>query len=60
MQVLAVGGIAAACVMFCVVIYLIGRTLQRRGHDLTFADPRYPESMQHRAAGSSRRHQPRH
>lgn len=46
MQVLAVCSIAAAFATLCAVIYLIGWTLRRRGHDLSFVDPRYPESMQ--------------
>lgn len=46
MQILAVAGVVGAFVLVCVVIYLVGRSLQRRGHDLSFVDPRYPDSMQ--------------
>ncbi|SOX53816.1 hypothetical protein MAAFP003_2492 [Mycobacterium ahvazicum] len=46
MQILAVAGIAAAFALICLAIYLFGRYLQRRGHDLTYVDPRYPDSMQ--------------
>ena len=46
MQILAVAGIIAAFVLVCLVIYRVGRSLQRRGRDLTFIDPRYPDSMQ--------------
>jgi hypothetical protein len=46
MQVLAVAGIIAAFVLACAAIYVVGRALQRRGRDLTFIDPRYPDSMQ--------------
>jgi hypothetical protein len=46
MQILAVAGVVAAFALSCGVIYLIGRSLQRRGRDLTFVDPRYPDSMQ--------------
>jgi hypothetical protein len=46
MQVLAVAGIIAAFALACAAIYVAGRALQRRGRDLTFVDPRYPESMQ--------------
>jgi hypothetical protein len=49
MQVLAVGGIVAAFAALCAAIYLVGRSLQRSGRDLSFVDPRYPDSMQ--AAG---------
>jgi hypothetical protein len=46
MQVLAVTGIIAAFAVACAVIYLAARALQRGGRDLTFVDPRYPDSMQ--------------
>jgi hypothetical protein len=46
MQILAVSGIVGAFALICVVIFLVGRSLQRRGHDLTFVDPRYPDSLQ--------------
>jgi hypothetical protein len=46
MQVLAVAGVVAAFALICVVIYLLGRSLQRRGRDLTFIDPHYPDSIQ--------------
>jgi hypothetical protein len=46
MQILAVAGIVAAFAVACLVIYLVGRSLQRRGRDLTFFDPHYPDSMQ--------------
>jgi hypothetical protein len=46
MQALAVAGIIAAFVLACAAIYIAGRALQRRGRDLTFVDPRYPDSMQ--------------
>jgi hypothetical protein len=46
MQVLAVAGIIAAFVLACAAIYVAGRALQRRGRDLTFVDPGYPDSMQ--------------
>jgi hypothetical protein len=32
--------------LVCVAIYRVGRSLQRKGHDLNFVDPRYPDSMQ--------------
>jgi hypothetical protein len=41
MQVFAVAGIVTTFAMLCTVIYLVGRSLQRRGRDLTFVDPRY-------------------
>lgn len=46
MQILAVAGIVAAFAVACLVIYLVGRSLQRRGRDLAFFDPHYPDSMQ--------------
>jgi hypothetical protein len=46
MQGLAVSGIIAAFALACAAIYLAGRSLQRRGRDLNFVDPRYPDSMQ--------------
>ena len=46
MQILAVAGIVGAFALICVAIYFFGRYLQRRGHDLSFVDPRYPDSMQ--------------
>jgi hypothetical protein len=46
MQILAVAGIVAAFAVACLVIHLVGRSLQRRGRDLTFFDPHYPDSMQ--------------
>ena len=46
MQVLAVAGIIAAFAVACAAIYVAARALQRRGRDLTFVDPRYPDSMQ--------------
>jgi hypothetical protein len=46
MQILAVAGVVGAFALACVVIYLVGRSLQRRGRDLTFIDPRYPDAMQ--------------
>ena len=46
MQILAVAGIAAAFALVCLAICLFGRHLQRRGHGLTYVDPRYPDSMQ--------------
>ncbi|MDT5305359.1 MAG: hypothetical protein QOE48_1027 [Mycobacterium sp.] len=46
MQILAVSGVVGAFAAICVVIYLVGRSLQRRGHNLTFVDPRYPDSLQ--------------
>jgi hypothetical protein len=46
MQVLAVGGIVAAFATLCTVMYLVGRSLQRKGHDLRLVDPLYPDSMQ--------------
>jgi hypothetical protein len=46
MQVLAVAGIVAAFALACAAIFVAGRALQRRGRDLTFVDPRYPDSMQ--------------
>jgi hypothetical protein len=45
-QVLAVAGIIAAFAVVCAAIYVAARALQRRGRDLTFVDPRYPDSMQ--------------
>lgn len=46
MQILAIAGIVAAFTLVCLGIYVAGRYLQRRGHDLTYVDPRYPDSMQ--------------
>ena len=46
MQVVAVGGIVTAFAALCVVVYLIGRSLQRSGRDLAFVDPSHPDSMQ--------------
>jgi hypothetical protein len=46
MQVLAVAGIVAPFALACAAIFVAGRALQRRGRDLTFVDPRYPDSMQ--------------
>ncbi len=46
MQVLAVAGIIVAFALACAAIYVAARALQRRGRDLTFVDPRYPDSMQ--------------
>jgi hypothetical protein len=46
MQVLAIAGVVAAFALVCIVIYLAGRSLQRKGRDLTFIDPRYPDSLQ--------------
>jgi len=46
MQILAVAGIVGAFALVCGVIYLAGRSLRRKGRDLTFVDPRYPDSMQ--------------
>jgi hypothetical protein len=46
MEILAVIGIIAAFSLVCAAIYLVGRSLQRKGHDLNFVDPRYPDSMQ--------------
>lgn len=46
MQILAVAGVVGAFALACGVIYLVGRSLQRRGRDLTFIDPHYPDSMQ--------------
>ena len=46
MEILAVFGIIAAFALVCAAIYPVGRSLQRKGHDLNFVDPRYPDSMQ--------------
>ena len=46
MEILAVIGIIAAFAVVCAAIYRVGRSLQRKGHDLNFVDPRYPDSMQ--------------
>jgi hypothetical protein len=46
MEILAVIAIIAAFALICVAIYRVGRSLQRKGHDLNFVDPRYPDSMQ--------------
>jgi hypothetical protein len=46
MEILAVLGIIAAFAVICAVIYRVGRSLQRKGRDLTFVDPHYPDSMQ--------------
>jgi hypothetical protein len=46
MEILAVIGIIAAFALVCVAIYWVGRSLQRKGHDLNCVDPRYPDSMQ--------------
>ena len=46
MQILAVAGVVAAFALVCAVVYRVGRSLQRRGRDLAFIDPHYPDSMQ--------------
>lgn len=46
MQILASAGVVGAFALVCGGIYLLGRSLQRRGGDLTFVDPHYPDSMQ--------------
>jgi len=46
MEILAVLGIIAAFAVVCAAIYQVGRSLQRKGHDLNFVDPHYPDSMQ--------------
>jgi hypothetical protein len=46
MQILAVAGIVAAFALVCLAIFLFGRHQQRKGRDLNFVDPRYPDSMQ--------------
>jgi|GEM_PF-2950102 hypothetical protein len=46
MEILAVIGIIAAFALVCAAIYWVGRSLQRKGRDLNFVDPRYPDSMQ--------------
>ena len=46
MEILAVIGIIAAFALACAAIYRVGRSLQRKGHNLNFVDPRYPDSMQ--------------
>ena len=46
MEILAVIGIIATFALVCAAIYRVGRSLQRKGHDLDFVDPRYPDSMQ--------------
>ena len=46
MQILAVAGIVVAFAVVCAVIWVSGRRLQRKGRDLTFVSPRYPDSMQ--------------
>jgi hypothetical protein len=46
MEILAVIGIIAAIALICAAIYRVRRSLQRKGHDLNFVDPRYPDSMQ--------------
>ena len=46
MEILAVIGIIAAFALVCAAIYRVGRSLRRKGHDLNFVDPRYPDSMQ--------------
>jgi hypothetical protein len=46
MQILTVAGIVGVFSLICGVIYLVGRSLQRRGRNLTFVDPRYPDSLQ--------------
>ena len=46
MEILAVIGIIAAFALVCAAIYRVGRSLQRKGHDLNFIDPHYPDSMQ--------------
>jgi len=45
-EILAVIGIFAAFAVVCAAIYLVGRSLQRNGHDLNFVDPHYPDSLQ--------------
>jgi hypothetical protein len=39
-------GIVAAFALVCAAVYWFGRSLQRKGRDLNFVDPRYPDSMQ--------------
>jgi hypothetical protein len=46
MQILAIAGVFGAFALVCFVIYVVGQSLQRRGRDLTFVDPGYPDSMQ--------------
>lgn len=46
MQILAIAGAFGAFTLVCLVIYVVGHSLQRRGRDLTFIDPGYPDSMQ--------------
>lgn len=46
MQILAIAGIFGAFALACFLIYVVGRWLHRRGRDLTFVDPAYPESLQ--------------
>jgi hypothetical protein len=46
MEILAVIGIIAVFALVCAAIYRVGRSLQRKGHDLNFIDPHYPDSMQ--------------
>jgi hypothetical protein len=45
-EILAVVGIIAAFALVCAVIYPVRRLLQRKGRDLNFVDPHYPDSMQ--------------
>jgi hypothetical protein len=35
----------SAFTLVCLVIYVVGQSLRRRGRDLTFIDPGYPDSM---------------
>jgi hypothetical protein len=46
MQILAIAGVFGAFALICSLIYVVGRSLQRSGRDLTFRDPGYPDSMQ--------------
>lgn len=46
MQTLAVAGILAAFALACGLIWVVGRSLQRKGRDLNIVFPRYPDSLQ--------------
>lgn len=46
MQILAVAGLVGVFALACLVIYMVGRSLQRRGRFPTFIDPGDPACLQ--------------
>jgi hypothetical protein len=45
-HILAVAGIIAAFALACGLIWVAGRSLQRKRRDLNIVFPRYPDSLQ--------------